>query len=423
MKRIDNKKNNNVNLAKSIATLWRDVNKFEQPADVVLSKFFRDHRELKAFERGIAAETVYTMLRNYYKITAIIPPVNGLQMIAYTWQHFLTLAPEINKNIPLAEWEGVKKLPPPDLSTSEFPDWLQKRLALHYDETFIRDLAEAMLKPANVVLRANILKMSRDELIAKFAEQGISVSPTVYSPYGLVLKEKQGLMNNRLFLDGCIEVQDESSQLAGMLLSPNRGEMVVDFCAGSGGKTLLFGMMMRNSGRIYAFDVNDRRLNNLSPRLARSGLSNVYPQLINSENDTKVKRLAGKVDRVFVDAPCLGLGTLRRNPDLKFRQDEQALIEINRKQQAILNSAARLVKENGYLVYATCSILPEENEDIVNGFLTSHPEFEIVPVKQVIKVDELELSNDKYLQIYPQTHGCDGFFACLMQRKTEKTEL
>lgn len=423
MKKINNKKVNNVNLAKTIASLWREVNKFTQPADAALSKFFREHRELKAFERGIVAETIYTMLRNYRKITAIIPAVNGLQMIAYTWQHFLSVAPEIVKNIPLAEWEGVKKLSAPDLRLNEFPEWLQQRLALHYEQAFIDELAAAMSKPASLVLRVNTLKISRDELIGKFAEQGISVLPTVYSPYGLVLKEKLALMNNRLFLDGCLEVQDESSQLAGMLLNPARGEMVVDFCAGSGGKTLLLGMMMRNSGRIYAFDVNERRLNNLSPRLARSGLSNVYPQLINSENDTKVKRLIGKVDRVFVDAPCLGLGTLRRNPDLKFRQDESALAEINLKQQAILASAARLVKENGYLVYATCSILPEENQDIVNDFLSSHPEFEIIPISQAIKVDALQLENDNFLQIYPQIHGCDGFFACLMQRKAKKDVL
>lgn len=418
MKKNDNKKVKNVNLAKTIASLWREVNKFAQPADAVLSKFFREHRELKAFERGIAAETIYTMLRNYRKITAIIPAINGLQMIAYTWQHFLSVAPEIVKNIPLTEWDGVKKLPAPDLSLNEFPEWLQQRLALHYESAFIDELAAAMSKPASLVLRVNTLKSSRDELIGKFADQGISVSPTVYSPYGVVLQEKLALMNNPLFLDGSLEVQDESSQLAGMLLNPARGEMVVDFCAGSGGKTLLLGMMMRNSGRIYAFDVNERRLNNLSPRLARSGLSNVYPQLINSENDTKVKRLIGKVDRVFVDAPCLGLGTLRRNPDLKFRQDESALAEINLKQRAILTSAARLVKENGYLVYATCSILPEENQDIVNDFLSSHPEFEIIPISQILKVANLQLENDNFLQVYPQLHGCDGFFACLMQRKS-----
>ena len=219
-------------------------------------------------------------------------------------------------------------------------------------------------------------------------------------------------------MQGLIEVQDEASQLAGLLLEPKRGDMVVDFCAGSGGKTLLFGMLMKNSGRIYAFDVNERRLGNLTPRLARSGLSNVYPQLITSENDSKLKRLAEKMDRVFVDAPCLGLGTLRRNPDLKFRQNEQGLAEINVKQLDILTAASRLVKPGGVLVYATCSILRAENQDVVENFLSEHAEFEIVEVKQVLKNLDLVLKDQRYLELNPVTHDTDGFFACIMQKNT-----
>lgn len=417
----ENKKNNG--LLKSIILLWRDVVKFQQPTDVLLSKFFREHRNLKSLERGIVAETIYIMLRHYLKITAVIPPENELQMIAYSWLHFLHPEADIIAGIPLLEWNGIKKLPSPEMNVIEFPLWLLSRLSTHYTTEFISDLSMAMSLSANLVLRTNTLKISRDELIDKLNEQGVVAHPTRLSPLGIVLKEKTALINNKLFQDGLLEVQDESSQLAGLLLNPGRGEMIVDFCAGSGGKTLLFGMLMRNSGRIYAFDVNERRLNNLSPRLARSGLSNVYPQLLNSENDTKVKRLYNKVDRVFVDAPCLGLGTLRRNPDLKFRQNETTLAEIVKKQRSILASASRLVKENGYLVYATCSILPEENQDIIYDFLDMNPNFEIIPVGQMIKLDNLYLDNDNFLQLFPHVHGCDGFFACLMQRKAKKTTL
>jgi 16S rRNA (cytosine967-C5)-methyltransferase len=153
------------------------------------------------------------------------------------------------------------------------------------------------------------------------------------------LEGKPALQKHPLFLDGSFEVQDEGSQLLGFLLQPKRGEMVVDFCAGAGGKTLLLGAMMRNSGRLYAFDVSDKRLSKLKPRMARSGLSNIHPVVIASENDTRVKRLAGKIDRVLVDAPCSGLGTLRRNPDLKWRQSPEALAELTVKQAAILASA------------------------------------------------------------------------------------
>jgi 16S rRNA (cytosine967-C5)-methyltransferase len=186
------------------------------------------------------------------------------------------------------------------------------------------------------------------------------------------LEGKPALQKHPLFLDGSFEVQDEGSQLLGFLLQPKRGEMVVDFCAGAGGKTLLLGALMRNTGRLYAFDVSDKRLGKLKPRVARSGLSNIHPVVIASENDPRVKRLAGKIDRVLVDAPCSGLGTLRRNPDLKWRQSPEALAELTVKQAAILASAARLVKPGGRLVYATCSLLPEENEAIVAAFLAAN---------------------------------------------------
>jgi 16S rRNA (cytosine967-C5)-methyltransferase len=157
-------------------------------------------------------------------------------------------------------------------------------------------------------------------------------------------------------------VQDEGSQLLALLLEAGRGEMVVDFCAGAGGKTLAIGAAMRSTGRLYAFDTSAHRLDALKPRLARSKLSNVHPAAIAHERDDRVKRLAGKIDRVLVDAPCSGLGTLRRNPDLKWRQSPKAVEEMTAKQAAILQSAARLLKPGGRLVYATCSVLPQENE-------------------------------------------------------------
>ncbi len=173
---------------------------------------------------------------------------------------------------------------------------------------------------------------------------------------------KPALNQLPLFINGGVEVQDEGSQLLCHLVAPKRGEMVVDFCAGAGGKTLALGAAMRSTGRLYAFDVSEKRLANLKPRLARSGLSNVHPVLIDSERDAKIKRLAGKIDRVLVDAPCSGLGTLRRNPDLKWRQSPESVLELTAKQAAILDSAARLVKGGGRVVYATCSVLEAENE-------------------------------------------------------------
>ena len=167
-------------------------------------------------------------------------------------------------------------------------------------------------------------------------------APTPYSPWGLRLDGKPALTKLDAFTRGAIEVQDEGSQLLALLLDAKRGEMVVDFCAGAGGKTLAIGATMRNTGRLYAFDTSAHRLDALKPRLARSKLSNVHPAAIAHERDDRIKRLAGKIDRVLVDAPCSGLGTLRRNPDLKWRQSPKSVEELTAKQTAILQSAARL---------------------------------------------------------------------------------
>lgn len=404
------------NILKLSAKLWTQVSEFQQPADAILSKFFRENRKLRTFERNAIAETIYTILRNYYKLTSAIG-TNPLKLVACAWVKLFKLSKSDWEKVSIIRYNDFAQLANFDFDRLELPEWLVERLKSKMSMTEIIQLDQAMSSMAPLTLRVNTVKISRSDLLAKLADMGISAEPTKHSPYGISLASKAALMNNQLFLDGYFEVQDEASQLAGILLNAKRSEMVVDFCAGSGGKTLLLGMMMRNSGRIYAFDVNERRLSNLAPRLARSGLSNVYPQLISSENDTKVKRLAGKIDKVFVDAPCLGIGTIRRNPDLKFRQTEETLAEICVKQQAILQSAARLVKAGGYLLYATCSILAEENQNIVEQFLAQNNEFSIVNLHEFAESTGLSLSDERYLELMPHIHNTDGFFACLLQKQ------
>jgi 16S rRNA (cytosine967-C5)-methyltransferase len=192
--------------------------------------------------------------------------------------------------------------------------------------------------------------------------------------------------------------------------------MVADFCAGAGGKTLGLGALMRSTGRLYAFDVSEKRLSRLKPRLARSGLSNVHPVCLSSENDNRVKRLAGKLDRVLVDAPCSGLGTLRRNPDLKWRQSPESVAQLVRKQQGILNAASRLVKPGGRLVYATCSILPQENEEVVEAFLAANPQFVLQDAAQVMQSLKIPVNTGQYLRLAPVSHGTDAFFAAVLER-------
>jgi 16S rRNA (cytosine967-C5)-methyltransferase len=237
----------------------------------------------------------------------------------------------------------------------------------------------------------------------------------------LRIEGKPALHKLEVFLRGDVEVQDEGSQLLALMTDAKRGEMVVDFCAGAGGKTLALGAAMRNTGRLYAFDTSGHRLASLKPRLARSGLSNVHPVQIAHERDDRIKRLAGKIDRVLVDSPCSGLGTLRRNPDLKWRQSPQSVEELKVKQAAILASASRLVKPGGRLVYATCSLLQGENEEIAEAFSSERVrEFKPLAAHDVLSsahVDQADtLVRGPYLRLWPHRHGTDGFFAAVWQR-------
>jgi 16S rRNA (cytosine967-C5)-methyltransferase len=178
----------------------------------------------------------------------------------------------------------------------------------------------------------------------------------------------------------------------------------------------MLGALMNSQGRLYAFDVSEKRLSKLKPRLKRSGLSNMHPLVIAHENDTKVKRLAGKIDRVLVDAPCSGMGTLRRNPDLKFRQSPEGVAELVAKQTAILNAAARLVKPGGRLVYATCSLLTEENQQIVNAFLAAHTQFTALNCGELLQKQGITLECGTEMQLWPHIHRTDGFFAVALER-------
>ena len=398
----------------NILSLFHQVRHFEQPADALLSKYFRDNRKLKKPEKNIIAETIYTILRNYFKLTKMTSSTE--QLIIYSWIRFMNIPAREVENILPREYGAYLNLGKIDDMVIELPEWIIERLATFMTMAEIKLLDNAMSSQPDLTLRVNTIKMNRKELLAEFKQQGIAAVETKYSPYGVRIKDKSILMNNELFLTGCFEVQDEASQLAGVFFNAKRGEMITDFCAGSGGKTLIFGMTMKNSGRIYAFDNNERRLNNLKPRLARSGLSNIYAQLISSENDSKLKRLAEKMDRVFVDAPCLGLGTIRRNPDLKFRQSITSLEEMTRLQAQILQSASKLVKFGGVLAYATCSILREENREIVDAFIENNSQFEIINLNQSISEVGLSVADERYLELFPHLHNTDGFFCCLMKK-------
>jgi len=398
------------------------------PADVELSRFFREHRELGPRDRALLADTVYAALRRRRLLEHVTPNATPREIALASLVKLQGVGiSQIESTLNAEEKAWLAELKALDLDSLPFPiradlpDWVLERLRSRMGEDEVLDLARGLQRGAPLDLRVNSLKAPREAVLDRLAYDNIEASPARLSPLGVRLKEKPALNQHPMFLDGAVEVQDEGSQVLGLLVEPRRGEMVVDFCAGAGGKTLQMGAAMGSSGRLYAFDVSDKRLANLAPRLKRSGLSNVFPQRIASENDPKVKRLRGKIDRVLVDAPCTGLGTLRRNPDLKTRQTPEGLVELNAKQRAILDAAATLLKPGGRLVYGTCSLLAEENEEIVMDFLARHPEFSLVPAKQVLERQGVKVAgSEDYLHLYPHVHDTDGFFAAVLERKKGK---
>ena len=394
------------------------------PADTQLRQFFRDNRELGQRDRALVADTVYAALRRRRLLEHLTPKgtPREIALAAIVKLQGVGLS-QIEGVLSAEERQWLAKLKAVDLDSlplgirADLPDWVIEKLRRTLGDDEILALARGLQQAAPLDLRVNTLKAPRQAVLDRLSYDELEAAPTRHSPIGVRLEDKPALNKHPMFLDGAVEVQDEGSQLLGLLVEPRRGEMVVDFCAGAGGKTLQMGAAMGSSGRLYAFDVSDKRLANLAPRLKRSGLSNVYPQRIANENDAKVKRLRGKIDRVLVDAPCTGLGTLRRNPDLKSRQTPEGLAELNAKQHAILASAAALVKPGGRLVYGTCSLLSEENEDIVAAFLAEHPDFKLIPAADILKRQGVTIpGTSDYLRLYPHVHDTDGFFAAVLER-------
>jgi 16S rRNA (cytosine967-C5)-methyltransferase len=394
------------------------------PADVSLRHFFRDRPKLGSRDRALVAETVYTVLRRRRLLETLAPQGTPRELALLVFAklggaNIRELEPLLKKGE--AEWlasaKGTDIMSLPLSIQADLPDWIADKLVAEYGEADTLLLAQALRQSAPLDLRVNTMLANRNEVLTSLEQDGIAAVPMPYSPVGIRLQEKPALQRHPLFLDGKVEVQDEGSQLLGLLLAPKRRDMVVDFCAGAGGKTLLIGALMHSQGRVYAFDVSEKRLNNLKPRLARSGLSNIQPQRIDSERDIKIKRLAGKIDRVLVDAPCSGLGTLRRNPDLKWRQTPNDLVELTAKQRAILHAAATLVKPGGRLVYGTCSLLREENEGIVEDFLSKHPDFVRVNAQEVLAKQQINIDCGETMRLSPHRHGTDGFFAVVLDRR------
>jgi 16S rRNA (cytosine967-C5)-methyltransferase len=401
----------------------------EVPADLALRRFFRQHPEMGRRDRAAVSETVFDVLRQRRLYAHLAASGEG------SLAQRLVAVSRIRRGLPVRagnadgsppEW--LRRVRDLDLASLPFairfslPDWLADVLAERPDA---EQLAAALLEPAPLDLRVNALKGDRATALALLAEDGIAAAPLALAPLALRVEGKPALETSRAFSEGLVEVQDAGSQLLALLVGARRGQTVIDMCAGAGGKTLALAATMRSTGQVYACDVSSARLLRLRPRLQRAGATNVQPMGIDSERDPRLDRLAGRADAVLVDAPCSGTGTLRRNPDLKWRGDPQSLGRLLEQQQSILASAARLVRPGGVLVYATCSLMPQENEHQAQAFEPAHPEFVREPAREFLvgqgAVLEGEPAGDEdgegLLRLAPHREGVDAFFAVRWRRK------
>ena len=421
------------------------------PADDVVGRHFRGHRYIGAKDRAAISEHLFAALRSRaslgWWIHRVAPAVVtrdpdrlararvlAALMLVEGWtaadvegacdgDRFRPSPLDPQERQMVAGLDGRSQQHPdmPDAVRLNFPGWAEDELRAALGPDFHAEIA-ALSGTAPLDLRANRLKSSREEAQAMLAAEGIPASPTPLSPLGLRVTRRIPLSTLDAFRSGAVEVQDEGSQLAALLAMARPGMRVVDFCAGAGGKTLALAAEMANRGPLIACDVSARRLERSAERLRRAGVSNVQRRQLENERDKWVKRHKESFDRVFVDAPCTGTGTWRRNPDAKWRLTPRDLEELTALQGSILKSAARLVRPGGRLIYATCSLFPAENDRQVERFLAegmdSGPAFRLLPIQQVWgeAIGTPCPVATPTLQLTPARHGTDGFFVAVMER-------
>ena len=418
--------------------LLDEIQASPKPADQVSSLYFKSRRYIGSGDRRAVAETVWRVLRSKARIDWWLEAVDfpadararvlvdmvlqGIKPEPELFDGAHSARPPSAEERRLMEALRGKSLfhhAMPAWVKGEFPQWLEPRLTALWGERLAQEVA-AMRDEAPLDLRVNTLKATPEEALIALKKERIPATLTQWSPIGLRLASRVALVQVQAWRDGLIEVQDEGSQLVALLADAQPGMAVADYCAGAGGKTLALAASMQNKGRLVACDVAAWRVDKAQARLRRAGVHNVTRRVIDGESDKWIKRSAASFDRVLVDAPCTGTGTWRRNPDAKWQLTEETVQELVIRQQAILASAARLVKPGGRMIYATCSILPEENEEQIEKFLASHPDFTVMPVPPLWGglVGTACPVTGQYLRLSPYGHSTDGFFAAIVLRQS-----
>jgi 16S rRNA (cytosine967-C5)-methyltransferase len=419
--------------------LLSEIEKSAKPADSSAARYFRDRRYIGAKDRRAVAEVVWRVLRRRARIdwwlekldhpergtarSRVLADMSFEGIVAepdlFRGQHSAYAPEEPERRVMdmLLELKSQFHRDMPPHVRGEYPEWLTPRLSALFGERLVDEMG-AMRDEAPLDLRVNVLKGTREDAIRALAKEDIKATPTPHSPLGLRLARRVPLVQVQAWRDGLVEVQDEGSQLVALVTDARPGMAVVDYCAGAGGKTLCLAAAMQNKGRLVACDVAEWRVDRAGDRLRRAGVHNVTKRVIDGEADKWIKRSAGSFDRVLVDAPCTGTGTWRRNPDAKWQLGESDLLELVVRQKDILASAARLTKPGGRLVYATCSLLTEENEGQIETFLASHPDYRVVPVPEIWEqvIGTACPVPGPYLRLSPLTHATDGFFGAVLEK-------
>ncbi len=417
-----------------------------KPADAVVGAFFRGRRYIGGGDRRDVAERVYGVLRRRAQlewwlqragsdgastgrglVVADLALNQGLSAdhIAglFDGGKFRPLPFEREERRVLRDLAG-NALDHPDQPVAvrfNIPGWIEPELRAALGPAAEAEYA-AMNRPAPVDLRVNLLKADRETAQQALAKENVATSPTGLSPFGLRAQGRPSLVTGEAFRAGLVEIQDEGSQLVALLADAKPGLRVVDYCAGAGGKTLAMAATMNNKGSITACDVSSMRLERAVTRIRRAGIHNATQKVIDAAARKWLKRASGSIDRVLVDAPCSGTGTWRRNPDARWVLQPNDIEELVTKQAQILDSVAALVKAGGKLIYATCSILPRENQHQIAAFLQRHPDYRIVPLSEAWREATGEalpagIEDGEGLRLNPGAHGTDGFFVCVLRRQ------
>ena len=420
----------------------------KKPADAIIDTFFRSHKYLGSHDRKFIAESTYGTLRHLRKCELMVASATAelgetifeedkiiFLVVAYLslqgWMQDVTpenISLKLKSKRLAEKIENIfdafaKPIATPAKSVAaqigiehSFPDWMVQRLIDQYGESETNKICVSLNEQAPLTLRVNTLKTTVEQCQAELSRQGIETTKTLLSPFGLNLSKRINTFSLPAFRDGWFEVQDEGSQLLPFLIDPKPNVKLLDLCAGAGGKTLEFAALMKNRGEIFAADINSYRLEELRKRTKRAGVQNIRVQEIQAIEDL-AEQYFNFFDIVFVDAPCSGLGTIRRNPGMKWIVTEQTVNEVSDKQKSILHSSVPLVKQGGRIVYATCTLLKQENEDVVQEFMTRHPEFKLVEVNQLLaKWNNRLVATGSFFKLLPHINGTDGFFCAILEK-------